>query len=295
MKIGFIGLGAMGRPMAERLLGADYELVVFDVRPEGIAALAEKGATPGSSPRNVAEQTEVTLTSLPNAAIVTSAMRGDEGVFAGAGAGHLVIDLSTVDPGSTRKLAEEGARIGISYMDAPVSGGVRGAAEGTLTIMVGGSDQAFQLVEPILKILGKKIYHVGKVGSGNSMKIINNMLLGANMASLAEALVLGMRIGLTPQSMFDIISQSSGSSYVLKAKMPDFIMKGDFAPGFMLDLQYKDLNLAISTAGEVNMPLPMTSLATQFFETARARGYGSEDVSSVIKIWEELMVTKVRG
>jgi 3-hydroxyisobutyrate dehydrogenase len=296
MKIGFIGLGAMGSPMAERLLTARHELVVFDVSTANVDALVKAGAARGLSPRHVAEQTQVTLTSLPNAAIVASVMTGSDGVFAGARRGHTVLDLSSVGPESTRKLARQAATSGIDYLDAPVSGGGKGASNGSLTIMVGApSEAAFLRVKPILDALGDKVHFVGEVGSGNSVKIINNMLLGANMASLAEALVLGMKIGLDPHVMYEILSQSSARSYALEAKVPDFVMKGDFAPGFMLDLEYKDLTMAVEAARDVSMPLPMTTTALQVFEMARAKGYGKEDMSSVVKVWEELMATRVRG
>jgi 3-hydroxyisobutyrate dehydrogenase len=296
MKIGFIGLGAMGRPMAERLIGARYELVVFDVVTAGVDALVAAGAERGLSPRHVAEQTQVTLTSLPNAAIVASVMTGSDGVFAGTREGHTVVDLSSVGPESTKKLAGQAALKGIDYLDAPVSGGVKGALSGSLTIMVGAPDEAaFLRVKPILDVLGSKVYFVGDIGNGNSVKIINNMLLGANMASLAEALVLGMKIGLDPHVMYEILSQSSGRSYALDAKMPNFIMKGDFAPGFMVELQHKDLTMAVEAARDVSMPLPMTATALQVFEMARAKGFGKEDISSVVKVWEELMATRVRG
>ena len=296
MRIGFIGLGAMGRPMAKRLISARHELVVFDVVTANVDALAGDGAERGLTPRHVAEQTQVTLTSLPNSAIVASVMTGSDGVFAGALEGHTVVDLSSVGPESTRKLARQASLNGIDYLDAPVSGGVKGAANGSLTIMAGApGEAAFLRVKPILDALGSKIYFVGEVGSGNAVKIVNNMLLGANMASLAEALVLGTKIGLDPQVMYEILSQSSARSYALEIKVPGFVLKGDFAPGFMLDLQYKDLTMAVEAARDVSMPLPMTTTALQVFEMARAKGYGQEDMSSVVKVWEELMTTRVRG
>ena len=294
MKLGFIGLGAMGKPMAKRLAEASYQLSVYDVDDGAVAELAGFGARGCASPQEVAGQAEIIFMSLPNSAIVGHVVAGDEGVLAGAKEGAVIIDLSSVDPDCTRRLADQAAQKGIDYMDAPVSGGVSGAAAGTLTIMLGAKDDSVERVLPVLNQLGKKIVHVGDVGAGDAVKIVNNLLLGANMAALAEALVLGKKLGLEAETMAEIIGQGSGKSYVLDAKMQNFIMKGNFKPGFAVDLQYKDLGLAMDAAQKTKMPLPMTSQAIQLFEMARAKGYGNEDMSSVIKVWEELMDTKVR-
>lgn len=294
MKLGFIGLGAMGKPMAKRLVAASHDLFVYDVAESAVDELVKHGARGCSSPLEVAKETEMILLSLPNSAIVARVVAGDEGVFVGAGEGHTIIDLSSVDPKSTRRLAAEADQRGIDYMDAPVSGGVSGAEAGSLTIMLGARSTSVAKVMPVLSILGKKISHVGTVGAGDAVKIVNNLLLGANMAALAEALVLGRKLGLEAGTMSEIIGQGSGKSYVLDAKMQNFIMKGNFKPGFAVDLQYKDLGLAMDAAKDAKMPLPMTSQAIQLFEMARAKGYGGEDMSSVIKVWEELMDIQVR-
>ncbi len=294
MKLGFVGLGAMGKPMAKRLIGLGHDLFVYDVVKKAVEELVEDGAVMCSSPCEVAKATQLTFLSLPNSAIVIRVVSGIEGVLAGAAEGHTIIDLSSVDPNSTRMLAAEAKKKGIDYMDAPVSGGVSGAEAGSLTIMLGAPATSVEKVLPILSLLGKKIVHVGDVGAGDAVKIVNNLLLGANMAALAEALVLGRIMGLEAEKMEKIIGQGSGKSYVLDAKMRNFIMKGNFQPGFAVNLQYKDLGLALDAARDSKMPLPMTSQAIQLFEMARARGYGDEDMSSVIKIWEELMEIEVR-
>ncbi len=294
MKLGFIGLGAMGKPMAKRLVDADHEVYVYDVVPEAIKELADVGAQVCASPLEVGNQAEIILLSLPNSAIVTNVVLGDAGVLSGVAAGATIIDLSSVDPESTRRLAAIAEQKGVDYMDAPVSGGVSGAQAGTLTIMLGAKDSSVEKVRPVLAHLGTKISHVGDVGAGDAVKIVNNLLLGANMAALAEALVLGQKLGLSGDIMHEIIGQGSGKSYVLDAKLENFILKGNFEPGFAVDLQYKDLGLAIDAAKKTKMPLPMTNQAIQLYEMARARGYGDKDMSSVIKIWEELMGVKVR-
>jgi len=294
MKLGFIGLGAMGKPMAMRLLDASYGLFIYDVDDGVVKEFANLGAQGCTSPKEVAAQADIIFLSLPNSAIVNNVVAGDDGVLAGAKDGSVIIDLSSVDPDTTRKLAAIAAEKGVDYMDGPVSGGVSGAAAGTLTIMLGAGPGSYEKVLPILNHLGKKIVHVGGVGAGDAVKIVNNLLLGANMAALAEALVLGKKMGLEAETMSEIIGQGSGKSYVLDAKMGNFIMKGNFKPGFAVDLQYKDLGLALDAAQKTKMPLPMTSQAIQLFEMARAKGYGGEDMSSVIKVWEELMDTEVR-
>lgn len=294
MKIGFIGLGAMGRHMAANLIKAGHELTVFDVNPDAVTALTEKGARPAAGPKALAAGQEVVFTSLPNAAIVEATVLGANGLFAGAGQGLLYIDLSSITPKCIRGIAEAAQPLGIEVLDAPVSGGTAGAAAGTLTIMAGGSAEAFGRARPVLACIGRQIDHVGAVGAGDTVKLVNNLLLGVNMAAVAEALSLGVRAGIDPAVLNEIISRSSGASYALTAKYEKFIAKGNFAPGFMIDLQYKDLELAISTAKELRQPLPMGNAAQQMFEMARAEGLGGEDISAVIKLWEAWGGAEVR-
>lgn len=295
MRLGFIGVGAMGKPMAANLLKAGYQLQVNDVNEAAISELVGEGAVKCHTPREAALETDVVITMLPNSAIVESVMTGAEGVFAGSRPGQIIIDMSSVDPFFTKNMAAAAERKGFIYVDAPVSGGVAGATSGSLTIMVGGEKEAVARIEPLLKVLGQKIYHVGQVGSGDAVKVINNLLLGVNMAALGEALVLGVKAGLDPNTMYDIIKVSSGRSYAVETKLPNFILKGSFDPGFAIDLQYKDLELAIATAKKMGMPLPMTNIAQQVFEMARAQGLGKEDISAVIKVWEEMMGALVRS
>ncbi|MGI6677988.1 MAG: NAD(P)-dependent oxidoreductase [Dehalobacterium sp.] len=294
MKVGFIGIGAMGMPMAKNLLKAGFDLTVSDVSEEAVAQLVDAGAKAADTPKEVALASDVVITMLPNFQIVQSVMLGESGVLAGAEKGMTVIDMSSVSPTQTRQLVPRAEKLGVNYLDAPVSGGVAGAEKGTLTIMVGGPAEVIEKIMPVLKAMGKKIYHVGDVGAGDAMKIVNNLLLGINMAALSEALVLGVKAGLDPQMMRDIIGSSSGGSYALEAKMPNFILKGNFEPGFAIDLQYKDLELASQTGKDLGMPLFMGNLAQQIFEQARATGLGNRDISAVIQLWENLTNTQVR-
>lgn len=294
MRIGFIGIGAMGKPMALNLLKAGHELFVYDVVAAAVAELVNQGAKSCQSPKELAQNVDVVITMLPNSKIVESTITGEKGLLAGARPGQVLIDMSSVSAGSTKQMAKLAREKGVGYVDAPVSGGVVGATAGTLTIMVGGEADDVQKVQPVLQVMGKNINHVGGVGAGDSIKVVNNLLLGINMAAVAEALVLGVKSGLSPQVMLDIIKGSSGRSYALEAKGPSFILKNNFAPGFAIDLQYKDLELAAETAKSLGTPLPLGTMAQQIFEMARAKGLGREDISAVIKVWEELVGVQVR-
>jgi len=295
LKVGFIGIGVMGKPMAKKILVAGYPLFVNDVNEAAVQELVAEGAKKVKSPRELAQEVDVVITMLPNGAIVEQVLLGEQGIFAGARPGLTIIDMSSVAPTFTQKVAKLAFEQQIDYIDAPVSGGVKGATEGTLTIMVGGEKELVERYQALLEVMGKKIYHVGKVGAGDAVKIVNNLLLGVNMAAAAEAFVLGTTLGLDPKVLLEIISVSSGNSYALAAKMPNFVLKGQFEAGFAIDLQYKDLELAIQTAKEAKVPMILTNVAQQVFEQARAAGLGREDISAVIKPLEDLLNIKVRA
>lgn len=288
IKIGFIGLGAMGLPMASNLVKAGYEVLACDLREENVKNLAVKGGVACIDNAQVAAGSDLVITSLPNAKIVASIMCGPGGIFENCRPGTMIMDMSTVAPADTRQMAGLAAERGLTYIDAPVSGGVSGATEGTLTIMVGCEEAALPLVMPVLQILGKHIFHMGGTGTGNAIKIVNNLLLGANMAALAEALVLGRKLGLTAQTMQKVIGVSSGRSYALETRLEKIILADAYDGGFAVDLQYKDLNLALEAAGHVSAPLPMTSAAVQLYQAARAMGLNRNDIGAVVKVWEEL-------
>lgn len=295
MRAGFIGLGAMGKPMALNLIKAGHSLVVYDIVEPAVAELVAAGAEAAACPRAVAEKAEVIITMLPNAAIVESTFGGAEGLFAGCRAGQVFVDMSSVAPNTSKKMAKQASDRATGYVDAPVSGGTAGAAAGTLTIMVGGDKAHVDTAMPLLTAIGRNIRHMGEVGTGDAMKMVNNLLLGVNMAVLGEALVLGAKSGLSAETMLEVISQSSGASYALTAKLPNFIMKRNFAPGFAVDLQYKDLELAVESAKSMAMPLPLANAAQQVYELARASGLGREDISAVVKVWEKLANVEING
>ena len=295
MKVGFIGLGAMGRPMAKNVRKAGFDLVVCDVNQEAVNEMVALGALAKDTAADVAAASDIICTSLPNSTILKNVVMGQDGLFNSIKPGALVIDLSSVEPAVARELSTSLKTKGAALIDAPVSGGVSGAIAGTLTIMVGASEEELAQAIPVLEAIGKNISHVGQVGSGQAMKLVNNLLLGINMAAVAEALTLGVKLGLEPQTMLDIIGQSSGRSYALEAKAPNFIFKGNFVPGFAVDLQYKDLELAVSTAKSLAQPLPMGNSAQQLFEIARAKGWGREDISAIVKFFEEMAGVEVRS
>lgn len=291
--IGFIGLGAMGGRMAANLLRAGYSLTVFDLNPTAVEGAKALGAVAAPNAAAAARNSAVVLLSLPNAAIVEDTVLGPGGVLEGAAAGTLLVDFSSITPHAIRKIAKKAAEKGVRVLDAPVSGGTSGAEKGTLNIMVGGGAEDFSRALPLLEHLGKKIEHVGEVGAGDTVKLINNLLLGINMAAVAEALALGVKAGISPRTLYEVIRGSSGASYALTAKYESFIARGQFAPGFQIDLQHKDLQLAVDTARETGMPLPLGTLAQQIYQIARAQGLGGEDISALVKLgegWGDILV-----
>ena len=266
MKVGFIGLGRMGKHMATNVVKAGFETYVNDLMPALVEQLVSLGAKHCPTNQALAAEVDVAFTMLPNGAIVESVMCGPEGVLAACKPGTVIVDMSSVAPATTQKMAKIAAEKGVKYMDAPVSGGTAGAEAGTLTIMVGAEDETFARVEPVLQAIGKRIHHIGGVGMGDAMKIVNNMLLG-----------------------------SSGNSYALTAKMQKFIMADAFEPGFAMDVQYKDLTLAQEASRTLQVPIPMSNACMAVYEQARAAGLGGEDMSAVIKIWEKLCGVEIRG
>ena len=293
--VGFIGIGTMGIRMAARLLQAGYPLRAYDVLPEALSNVEALGAVACYSPREAAQGSDVMITIVPNSNDVEDAVLGTGGIIEGTHPGQIYIDMSSASPSSTRKIASALEERGVNMLDAPVSGGVSGATAGTLTIMIGADDATFDKVKPVFDVLGKNIYHVGEVGGGDAIKMVNNLLLGCNMAALAEALTLGVKCGLSVETMKEVISVSSGRSYAMDAKLEKFIMADQFTGGFAVDLQYKDLGLALEASRDEKVPLPMTAAAVQIYEAARAKGQGREDMSSVVKVWEDLTGAQIRG
>jgi 3-hydroxyisobutyrate dehydrogenase len=294
-KIGFIGLGAMGKPMAQNLLKASYQLTIFDINPRPVAELGAWGAEKRETPAQVAKDAEVVITMLPADEEVKAVILGEEGVLSGAKAGLVIIDMSSIAPHTSMLIAAEANKKGVKFLDAPVSGGTVGAEKATLTIMVGGEKELLEAHRDILQTLGKTIYHVGGVGMGETVKMVNQMLVGINMAGIAEALVMGTKLGVAPEVLYQIIRASSGNSFLIDHRVPEYILKGDFTqPGFAIDLLRKDLGLALESAKVAKIPLFMASQAYQYYTRASAEGLGKKDMSAIIELIEETAGVKVR-
>ncbi len=299
MQIGFIGIGVMGRPMTLNLLKAGHHVTIFARHPEKaeVQEVLQAGARQAPSPRAVAMVSDMVITMLPNSPEVEEVVTGEQGILAGARKGLIIIDMSTIAPAMSRKLGELAATQGVHFLDAPVSGGSQGAVNGTLTIMVGGEREIFEQARPALEAMGKaeNIFYVGPQGTGEVVKLVNNILVGTIAASIAESFVLGVKAGVDVETMAKIIGVSAGASWQLSAQFPLRAFNGSFQPGFMTDLLHKDLGLALELAAEKQTSVPMTALSRQLYEMARAAGYGREDYTSLLKVLEGMAGVEVRS
>ena len=298
MHIGFIGIGVMGRPMTLNLLKAGHQVTIFARHPEkpGVQEVVQAGAKQAPSPRAVAMASDIVITMVPNSPEVEEVVAGPQGILEGARKGLIIVDMSTIAPTVSRKLAEQAKARGVSFLDAPVSGGSQGAINGTLTIMVGGEQEAVEQARPVLEAMGKKenIFHVGPVGSGEVVKLVNNVLCGAIAAAIAESFVLGVKAGADVAIMEKVVGVSTGASWQLSNQFPLRAFNGSFQPGFMTDLLYKDLGLALDLAHESQTPDAMIALSKQLYEKAREAGYGHEDYTSLLKVLEQQAGVEVR-
>ena len=285
--IGVIGLGIMGRPMARNLLKAGYRLVVHNRSRGPVDELARDGAAPADSPRAVAEQVDVAITVLPDSPDVEAVLAGPDGVFAGARAGLIVIDMSTISPTVTQRLAEEARGKGIRLLDAPVSGGDKGAIAGTLSIMVGGDADLFAECRPIFEALGKTIVHVGPNGAGQTVKACNQVVVAIAYEAISEALVLGARAGVDPRKIIEVLNGGLAATRVMELRGPTMI-EHDFAPGFKVKLHHKDLGIALETGKAYGVPLPVTAQLDQVLEALRAAGHEEDDHSAILTYVEGL-------
>jgi len=295
-KIGFIGMGAMGIHMAKNLVKAGYDLTVYDLNPQPVKELVSLGAKEAKSSAEAAKGVEVVITMLPQDEQVKEVALGPKGVLEGAKPGTVFIDMSSIAPHTSKQVAAEAQKKGVKFLDAPVSGGTGGAEKATLTIMVGGDKALLDEHMEILQVMGKTIYHVGDVGMGETVKMVNQMLVGINLAGIVEALVMGTKLGVAPEVLYKIIRASSGNSFMLDSRVPNFILAGNFTqPGFAVDLLRKDLGLSLESAKINKVPLYMTSQAYQVFTRASAEGLGKKDMASVIELMEKTAGVQVRG
>lgn len=294
MRVGFIGLGKMGRPMAGNILKARHTLTVHNRSRGVVRELVDLGANEAWSPEEVAAASEFVLTCLPTPPVVEEVFLGPDGAIQGAKAGDTFIDMSTTDPATHKRIATEVSKKGVAYLDAPVSGGPMGAQEATLSIMVGGEEEAFAKCLPLFEILGKNIYHVGPVGSGSVVKLVNNLILAINRCAIFEGLVLGTKAGVDPETLLEIIGASTASSRTLEGAGPR-ILAGNFEPGFTVDFILKDVGLALDMAKEAGVRLLAGSQAFQVFQEARDMGLGPRDFGAGIVPLERLAGIQVRA
>lgn len=294
MHIGFIGLGNMGAPMAHNLLKAGHQLSVFDLNAAAVDNLVGAGALPVDSPTAIAQgNAELIITMLPAAPHVKSVYLGENGLIASSRAGVMLIDCSTIDPHSAREVAKAAAEHGNPMLDAPVSGGTGGAAAGTLTFMVGGSDADFDRAQPILAAMGKNIVHCGAAGNGQVAKVANNMLLGISMIATSEAMSLGVALGVDPKVLAGIINTASGRCWSSDTYNPfPGVMEGvpasrGYTGGFGTDLMLKDLGLAAEAARQVRQPVILGAAAQQLYQTFSSLGNGQLDFSAIISLYHK--------
>ena len=293
-RIGFVGIGTMGAPMAANLLRKGFPLTTIIHRnPAPAKPLAAAGAKIASSLDALVEECPVVVACVPTSAEVEAIVLGPRGVLERARRGNIFVDMGTSRPSSTRMLAERLAARGVAMLDAPITGGIRGAQEGTLTIYVGGDADAFTRVRPALEAMGRTVLHMGGTATGHVTKLMNNMLALTSMALLAEVLPLGVRAGLDPAKLVHALGAGSGATAQIPGR-GERILSGNFAPSFRVDLAHKDLRLAQEVAQETNLPIPVTAAALLTFTMARGLGLDGEDTTALVKVWERLAGVEVR-
>jgi 2-hydroxy-3-oxopropionate reductase len=293
MKIGFIGLGIMGKPMAKNLLKAGHKLVVYDIQEAPVGELVQAGAAAGESPKDVAARNELIITMLPNSPHVKQAVLGKNGVIEGAKPGSVLVDMSSIAPLVSREVAAALAAKGIEMLDAPVSGGEPKAIDGTLAIMVGGKETVFERVKDVLLKMGASAVLCGEIGAGNVTKLANQIIVALNIAAMSEAFVLATKSGVDPERVFDAVKGGLAGSTVLNAKAP-MVLQGNYKPGFRIELHIKDLQNALDTAHETGVPIPLTSQVMEIMQALKVDGKQGEDHGGLIQFYEKLAGVKVR-
>ena len=292
MIIGFIGTGIMGRPMAKNLIKAGYKLIVYDkfAKIDDLVALGAEGA---SSNREVASKSDIVITMLPNSPHVKEAILGENGVLDGIKPGQIVVDMSSIAPAASKEVGAALKAKGIAFLDAPVSGGEPKAVDGTLAIMVGGDEKTFNTVKPILEKMGSSVVLVGDIGAGNVTKLANQIIVALNIAAVSEAFVLATKAGVEPAKVFDAIKGGLAGSTVMNAKLP-MILDGNFKPGFRIELHIKDLQNALDTGHNINVPLPLTANVMETLQALSVDGMASSDHSAIVRFYEKLARVEVR-
>src|SRR6266571_5713174 len=291
-KVGFIGLGKMGGPMARNLLQAGFALVVHDIDPKKLDPLVAEGAAVETSPAAVAAAAERTICMVETTDQAEAVIIGEQGVISRAQAGHIVLCMSTIDPFAARRFERRLAERGIAMLDAPVSGGTVRAKSGELSIIVGGAPETYAACEDLFRAMGKNLFHVGALGHGLAMKLLNNMLGQVQTVAIAEALVFGVKAGLDPNKIYEVIRTSTGNSVQFENRVPR-MLKRDFAPGGTIDISFKDQELETAFAKRLGVPLLLANLSQQVYQMGRAQGLNKEDGSAIIKVFEQLAGVKI--
>jgi 2-hydroxy-3-oxopropionate reductase len=286
-RVGFVGLGIMGKPMATNLMDAGYKLTVHNRSPEKALELGEAGATVAKSPKEVAQNADIIITMLPDSPQVSEVVAGEGGVLEGITEGSLVIDMSTISPVVTEELSEAIKEKGASMLDAPVSGGDVGAIEGTLSIMVGGEEADFERAKPLFEAMGKTVTHVGATGAGQVTKAANQVVVALTIEAVSEALVLGSAGGVAPEKVLEVLSGGLAGNKVMEVKREKFLSH-TFEPGFRSELHHKDLGIALAAGREYGVVLPVTAIVDQMLLAMRKKGWGGEDHSALLRVIEDL-------
>ena len=294
LRVGFIGLGEMGKWMAINIVKAGFPLAVYDLRPEPVQELVASGASAVGSPAEVARKADCVLLSLPDTEDVQKVIFGRNGLTDGLSAGATVVDLSTIHYLATLKIAEDLSARGVTFIDAPVSGMEARAREGKLTVMVGGESSAVEKIRPILDVIGDNLVYMGKSGNGQLTKLVNQLLYNISCAAMAEILPMAVKLGLDPEAICSVVTTSTGQTFANVFFTP-LILKNDFKPGYSLARAYKDMATAAEISGQMKIPLPVFFAALQTYQLALIQGYGNENKGAMIKVWEKALGVEVRS
>ena len=293
LKVGFIGLGEMGKWMAINVAKAGFPLTVYDIRPEPVQSLIENGASSASSPAEVGRKTDCVLLSLPDTHVMQAVVFGENGLIQGVSPGSIVVDLSTINYSATLKIEEEMRARGATFIDAPVSGMEARARAATLTLMVGGDPQALEKIRPILNSIGNNIVYMGKSGNGQLAKLVNQLLFNISAAAMAEILPMAVKLGLDPEAVCRVVTTGTGKTFALDFFTPG-ILANDFKTGYPLIKAYKDMVSAAEISSQEKIPLPVFAAAMHTYQLALAEGLGDENKGAMIKVWEKVLGVEVR-
>lgn len=292
MKLGFIGLGIMGKPMSKNLVKAGHEVVVFDFNQAAVDELVAAGASAAKTGAEVAAQVDTIITMVPNSPHVRAAVFGENGIAETAKPGTVLIDMSSIDPVESQKIGADLAKIGIDMLDAPVSGGEPKAIDGTLSVMVGGKKELFDKYYDMLMVMAGSVVYVGDLGSGNVAKLANQIVVAVNIAAVAEALTFAKKAGTDPELVYQAIRGGLAGSTVMDAKAP-MMLDGNYKPGFRIDLHIKDLNNALNAAHSINSPVPLTAQMMEVMQFLKSEDCGSDDHDAIVKYYEKISGTSI--